>query len=356
MFKHFLRYPQYLFFYYFGFPVLPPVNLVLSLTYRCNSKCKTCNIWKKAPVKDLTPAEYQKIFKSIGKGYVGEVILTGGEPFLRKDIRGICSLITEELAPRAIVIPTNGLLTTKIINDVKKITQDNPRTEIIVNLSIDEIEKLNDEIRGVANAWEKAMATYKKLRKLKRNNFSLKIHTVISQYNVRRIPEIYEAFKKLKPDGYITEIAENRVELENLKEKVTPLPEEYAEAIDYILKKERVRGDLISRITLVFRQVYYEMVKKILREKKQIIPCKAGVVSAQISPEGKVWGCCIRADVLGNLREEDYNFMKIWRGAKAQQFRQKVKAKKCFCPLANVAYTNILYHPPTLLKVAGKLI
>jgi hypothetical protein len=78
----------------------------------------------------------------------------------------------------------------------------------------------------------------------------------------------------------------------------------------------------------------------------------AGIASAQIAPNGDVWTCCIRAESMGNLREHDYDFAKVWRTAKAQLLRRSIKAGECYCPLANAAYTNMLTHGPTLLKVA----
>jgi hypothetical protein len=58
---------------------------------------------------------------------------------------------------------------------------------------------------------------------------------------------------------------------------------------------------------------------------------------------------------VGNLREHDYDFARVWRTAKAQQLRRSIKAGECYCPLANAAYTNMLTHGPTLLKVAAEV-
>jgi Iron-sulfur cluster-binding domain len=94
-------------------------------------------------------------------------------------------------------------------------------------------------------------------------------------------------------------------------------------------------------------------VKRTLREQRQIIPCMAGVASAQIAPNGDVWSCCVRAESMGNLREHGYDFGAVWRSAAAQEMRRSIKAGECFCPLANAAYTNMLLHGPTVMKVAG---
>jgi hypothetical protein len=58
---------------------------------------------------------------------------------------------------------------------------------------------------------------------------------------------------------------------------------------------------------------------------------------------------------MGNLREHDYDFWTVWRSAAAQEMRRSIKAGECFCPLANAAYTNMLLHGRTVMKVAGEV-
>ena len=101
-----------------------------------------------------------------------------------------------------------------------------------------------------------------------------------------------------------------------------------------------------------FRDRYYDIVKRTLVEKRQIIPCLAGIASAQIAPNGDVWTCCIRAESVGNLREHNYDFRATWTTAKAHELRKSIKAGECYCPLANASYTNMLCHMPTAAGVA----
>ncbi|MBP9006871.1 MAG: radical SAM protein, partial [Candidatus Syntrophosphaera sp.] len=49
-----------------GFPRVLPINYTVSLLYTCNSRCSTCNIWKKK-AKNFTVEEYKKTFQKIGK-------------------------------------------------------------------------------------------------------------------------------------------------------------------------------------------------------------------------------------------------------------------------------------------------
>src|SRR5207237_2574710 len=162
--------------------------------------------------------------------------------------------------------------------------------------------------------------------------------------------------RELKPDSYITEIAEERVELDTVGLGITPTAERYTVAIDTLLESMRDKKLTgIAEVAQAFRLQYYELVKRTLREQRQVIPCMAGVASAQIAPNGDVWTCCIRAESMGNLREHDYDFRSVWTTGKGEQLRRSIKAGECYCPLANAAYTNMLLHGPTVTKVAAEV-
>lgn len=340
--------------FYFGWPQILPLNYTFSLTFKCNSRCLTCNIWKKGGEEELTQAEWQKIFLSLGRSPYW-VTLSGGEPFLRKDLASIVENLCQICQPKIITIPTNGLLSEKIVVDVKKMVENNPKTRFIVNLSLDGVGEKHDEIRGVKGNFKAAMITFGALKKLKvkTGNFTLGVHTVISRKNVKHFPKLADfVLDKLKPDSYVTEVAENRVELGTMGIKITPSLEDYKKAIGYLkqkVKNKNLKG--LIKLIQTFRAVYYDLTEEILEKKTQVIPCYAGIASAQIAPNGDVWPCCVRADFLGNLRQENYNFPKIWFSQKAAKVRKSIKNKKCWCPLANVSYTNILLSPKILTTV-----
>jgi len=181
----------------------------------------------------------------------------------------------------------------------------------------------------------------------------LGVHTVISNFNIDEFENIYTFVRsELQPDSFISEIAEERVELDTVGMGITPTIEKYQPVIERLqegMRKAEFNG--VSRITQAFRDRYYDIVKRTLVEQRQVIPCLAGVASAQIAPNGDVWTCCIRAESVGNLREHNYDFAATWRTARAAELRRSIKAGECYCPLANASYTNMLCHAPTLASV-----
>jgi MoaA/NifB/PqqE/SkfB family radical SAM enzyme len=349
------RLPAYVAFRRFGRPQPLPFNLVVSVTYRCNSRCKTCNVWKRS-ADELTTEEWERVFSRIGTAPY-YLTFSGGEPFLREDIASIVVTATRLCKPGIITIPTNGLLTGVVPRRVQEIATGVKGTQLGINMSLDGVGQEHDAIRGVPGNYEKAVETYRALRALSYPDLTLSIHTVVSRFNVERLPQIYEELSRLEPDSYISEVAEERVELGTMGTDITPSPEEYARAADFLAAKARSAPHHgLARFTQAFRAQYYELAKRVLAERRQVIPCYAGFSSAHIAPDGDVWSCCTRAEPLGNLRDTDYDLRPIWLGERAEAIRRSIVAGECYCPMANVAYSNMLLHLPTLVRVARQVL
>jgi MoaA/NifB/PqqE/SkfB family radical SAM enzyme len=336
------RLPAYWLSRRWGWPRPLPMNLTLSLTYRCNSRCATCNVWR-CEAEELTLAEWDQVLRSLGRAPYW-VTVSGGEPLLRKDAVEIIRLACGHCRPAILNIPTNGLLPERIVHSVGEVTAACPRTRVVVNLSLDGWGEDHDRIRGVPGNFERVMETYRRLRALKAPNLTLGVHTVVSRFNVQAVPTLYTRVQEeLAPDSYITDIA--------------PTPDAYEETIAQVMAlQSRYPPSGLGGVAWAFRRRYYRLVQRWIRERRQVVPCYAGWASAQISPEGDVWFCCVRAIPVGNLQEAGYDFRRVWRGERARALREEVRAGRCDCPLANAAYTNLLLHPPSLVGVAWDLV
>src|SRR5260221_4527777 len=64
--------------YALGKPLALPMNLTISVSYRCNSRCKTCNVWQR-PNDDFTIEEYDKTFASVGRAAYWFTFSGGGK-------------------------------------------------------------------------------------------------------------------------------------------------------------------------------------------------------------------------------------------------------------------------------------
>ena len=334
-----------------------PFSVVISISFRCNSKCRTCDVWRK-PNDDMTVEEWDKVFAGLGRS-VEYLTYTGGEPFLRKDLDDMVLAGYRHCRPSYITIPTNGILTDRILAMTDRMCGEAKGTDIGINLSLDGVGEEHDDIRGVPGNWDKAMATWQGLKALKAKhpNLLVTVHTVISRFNAHRFRDIYEGLQFLAPDSYITEVAEERVELDTVGWGITPDPEDYAPIADFLSQQARkAPAQGFARFTQGFRAQYYQLAKRTLFERTQVIDCYAGWASAHIAPNGDIWSCCIRAEPVGNLRQTGYDIRPIWFSPEMQAMRRSIYEKECACPMANATYTNMLLHPPTVAKVAIDLV
>lgn len=351
------RLPLFWLFHRFGWPCLLPFSIVASVSFRCNSRCRTCGVWRKAG-DDMSLEEWDRVFARLGHGPV-YITFTGGEPFLRRDLADIVLSACRHCRPSVVTIPTNGLLRARIVEQVERICAGSRITRVGINLSLDEVGERHDELRQVPGNWQRAMETWQALKALQRHhdNLVLTTHTVISKYNVQRFPEVFSGLQFLEPDSYITEVAEERVELDTVGWQITPSAEEYAPLADFLTRHAGVSAQSGSaRVTQAFRAEYYQLARRILSQQRQVIPCYAGWASGHIAPNGDVWSCCIRAEPAGNLRETDYDLRPIWAGERMKALRRSIYHRECACPMANASYANMLLHPPTTARVVRRLL
>jgi MoaA/NifB/PqqE/SkfB family radical SAM enzyme len=246
-----------------GWPKMLPINLTITPLARCNSRCVTCNIWKRRE-DELSLEEWDKVFQGLGRVPYW-VTISGGEPFLNREIVALCQSLYEHCRPGIINIPTNGLLQATIPDAVEAIAKSCPGSQLIINLSLDGVGERHDRIRGVPGSFEKFEKSYQALKRLQCPNLSVGIHSVISTFNVDEVASLYDYAFSLEPDSYITEIAEERVELDTVGLEITPSLEQYSKAIDLLVSRiaeQRFQG--ISKITQAFRAEYYRLVKAIL--------------------------------------------------------------------------------------------
>ena len=348
-----------------------PINLTFSITNICQSRCKTCNIWelyRKNPEKrneELTLEEIDKIFHSMGHIYVFNI--SGGEPFLRSDITEIITAACRHLTPGIVHIPTNAisadLIERKTREILKTLKHSYPGTQLTVKPSLDHIGEKHDEIRGVKGNFKKVIELYSCLKELQPDNpnFHVELGTVISRWNVEEVDEIARYVSQLGVDSYRNEIAEQRSEMFNTENNITPDADQYEKAIDHFVRQIRASMKnkvMFQRITNAFRLVYYNLAIRILKENRQVIPCYAGISNVHMTPYGDIWPCCTLGydKPIGNLREFGYDFKALWSSPRATEVRRYIHEGQCNCPMANQTYSNMLMHMPSLLKVMREIV
>src|SRR4030088_1703847 len=142
-----VRVPLFKVYRRLGWPAMLPINLTLSPSPRCNSRCLTCNIWMKRE-DELNLDEWEQIFRSLGRAPFWFTV-SGGEPFMYKGIVELCRMLYAHCRPGIINIPTNSLMYNIIPDKVSQICESCPDAQIIINLSLDGVGEQHDRIRNV---------------------------------------------------------------------------------------------------------------------------------------------------------------------------------------------------------------
>ena len=101
-----------------------------------------------------------------------------------------------------------------------------------------------------------------------------------------------------------------------------------------------------------------EMVQEMYMEPKYISPCHAGSLFGIITASGSVYPCEILANKkVGELRDYDMNFIKMWKEKKAKEIKKFILKSKCNCTYECALSYNILSnwrYQPRLMSSAIK--
>jgi len=333
-----LRLPLYKLYKHVELPGVLPFSYVLLLSNKCNSRCKTCGLWKKSNKDEMSTNEWMLAIKKLGNAPVW-VTVTGGEPFFLDDIDLIVSKVKEFNNPRVICIPSNGSMPNIIEKKVSNILNYPRNPELIINLSVDDIGEKHDKLRGVPGGFAKLEETVKRLKRLQAHHKNLKIgvNTVISQHNIDSFFNIYNyVVNNLKPDDYIFEPAQQRAELNTTQQDFRMDKHKLSRILKFLATESKTNRFHKRGISFVKNSIRLRYYKSLLEPKKA--KCNAGLLSCQLMPNGKVVACGVKGLVLGSLREHNLNLKELWREAAPK--RVKLRHQKCSCQLANIFYVN----------------
>ena len=172
-----------------------PFKLTFCITYWCNYKCQTCNIWQMKPRDELSLDEIRQFFRRSNRFVWVDV--TGGEVSLRKDFPAICEAIVDNCKDLLMLhYPTNGYLTEKVVEYTREIARMRPE-KLIITVSTDGDRETNDRIRGIEGGWERQIETFRRLREIP--NVEVVLGMTLSATNVDHFPEAFRRGKEGNP-------------------------------------------------------------------------------------------------------------------------------------------------------------
>src|SRR5688572_24020209 len=141
-------------------------TVILFVTSRCNAFCKTCFYHAELNQPgDMTFAQIEKISHTMPA--ITDLWLSGGEPTLRRDCSEIIQMFVENNKVDRIIIPTNGLIKSRVFEIVDKALNSSTSLHLYLNIALDGYGETHDSIRGVPGNWGKALECIESLYPLK---------------------------------------------------------------------------------------------------------------------------------------------------------------------------------------------
>ena len=319
-----------------------PFKLTFCVTFWCNYRCTTCNIWKMAPRDELSLDEIRRFFARSGRFLW--VDLTGGEVTLRKDFIDICHAVIDG-CPNLLLLhfPTNGYLTDKIVGAAREIVRMGAE-KLIITVSTDGDEAMNDEIRGIEGGWRRQIETFRRLREVR--GVQAVLGMTLSGANVDHFPQAFAAAKREIPDlryedFHVNVVHESTHYLGNadLKLRQRVKASDLARAAE---EYAHLRGPARSPVAFLER-AYLKRVRRYLETGETPMRCHALRSSCFIDSWGNVFPCTIYDRKVGSLREVDYDLARIWNTPDAAQLQQEIWESRCpNCWTPCEAYQSIL--------------
>ena len=287
-----------------------PYLVALNLTRRCNLACSHCYLDATTRLEsdagEMDTETVCSLLDDMAQAGVEMVVLTGGEPFLRKDITRLAQHGSR--AGLMVVVGTNGMMLTQ-----SRVAELKEAGVAGVGISLDSLDpSRHDAFRGQQGCWEAALAGMDWCREA---GLPFQIHYSVVQENAHEIDEMIsfaeevgarvlnvfflvctgrgESFSDINPANYeqvLLKVAEAAKNKSTLMVRARCAPH---------FKRMAYQADPNSPLT---RMAGYDGGG-----------CPAGKRYCRITPEGQVTPCPYMPLEAGNLSQQW--FAEIWQNA-----------------------------------------
>lgn len=307
-----------------------PYKLNFAITYWCQSRCVTCNIWQFKPKGELSLDEIKEFARK--NNYFKWVELTGGEPFLRSDIVETARAFAENSRDLYVLtMPTNSLCGRQMVLDKLTKILELGIPKVSITVSLDGYRELHDRIRGIPGNYDKAISMFKDLMELKKRykNLYFVFGYTMSSFNQGQLMKTIEEVRKDIPEVTYNNFHLNLGQVSsnyygNSEIQVKGTPEIISNEIAEFIKKRNFELGIIPQIEGVF-------LKKLLYYAKTgDMPMKSRSLEASLFMDsyGFVYPSIMWDKKIGSIREHEYDLTNIWSSELAKQTRLEIKQGK----------------------------
>jgi len=295
-----------------------PKVIQLPITYKCNSRCVMCNIWKmdnsdESSVKEFASFMKDEIFKE-----TEAVGINGGEPSLLSNLPEYAKEILSLPKIKSLNIISHGFSQKPLLKSLERIYAMccEKGVKFHVAVSLDGVGGIHDSVRGKAGFFEKTISTIDEIV-VNQNRYcdSYDIGCTIVKQNIDYLLELDTYVKSKKYNiKYRLGIDNKRIQSDKLRDQYSviysPLRQTAKEFFHYQIFQAKDLGDKFK---------YYSIFSWLNAKKpKRMLGCTWKDEGITLDSRGELYYCAVASDSIGSLR--------------------KGNGKKCFFDNKNIEY------------------
>ena len=304
-----------------------PKIIQLPITSRCNSACRTCNVWKLHDDVDIRPEDLKKALEQPFFSEVASIGINGGEPSLHRDITGLLEAFSGLKKLRWISVISNGVIPQKTLRLLENCREVGRKYGWKINftVSLDGVADVDDGIRGVKGHYEHVLSL---LRTLGENPGrycdQVNIGCTISKYNVCRLPEIDTVFKNLGvPVEYHLAVPNKRIHtFDDADYSVLNSPRDTALAAEFFLRKYSEARSVSQKLRYWGNYDYLTH-----RGERRLTECTWLLRDVTIDEALNMYLCATASEKIGSLREQ--SAAEIIRSETCKNVAREIKRECC---------------------------
>lgn len=328
-----------------------PLAAYLMVNEMCNLKCNMCHIWQGVYVKEdetiLSTQEIKNVIDQLAEVGLRAIILTGGEPFMRKDLIEILTYVNQKI-PYSRMNSNATLITKELAEGLVKSGLDE------IWLSLDGYGETHDKVRGVAGTFDRYVRSLELINKARRDLRSatpnVMLNMTVSKYNFHDILKVAQFGAQHDVREMLFSYVID-VDWEPVKQTAALLKHEdiytyqWNSSENLFLEDHKISKDLEKELYEIGRKhditIQIDPLLLTGETKRDLRSCYFMWLYTMISPHGYVIPCqMLDRYYLGNLRKD--RFKDIWNSAEFQNIRKVSKnglpiCKECCIPRRNIS-------------------
>jgi AdoMet-dependent heme synthase len=308
-------------------PVADLKQVTLSITRNCNLACAWCFKDAQSWSHDLlTTWDIFRVLETVS-AFAEGVTFTGGEPFLRKDLRELI-LKAISLKFTTVAITTNGLAIRK---GFEQLLRDE---SIVLGVSIDGNEARHDFVRG-PGTFARTIARIKELTSI---GIRVVLLMTVSGSNLSSVRDLLDlgselgvlgmSFQRLRCIGRGRAFQDKRLTFEELRVLARELALANRENHDFFIDFKDPFRNVLSR----------KAIKRLEHVPQNFIcgGCRAGNSYVYIAEDGTIQPCAFLNLALGNILKDD--LVEIWESSRVLK---KLRTRMCYEACRDCRFWNI---------------